>query len=375
MWLQSGAVLAVAAVVGLIATPAPAAAAGGMSGDSRLRAEIQQLVDVDGIPGVTALVSHNGVTERTAAGLADIPNDQPMRPADQFRVGSVTKSFVATVVLQLVAEHRLALDQPIDGLLPEPIPNAGHITVRELLDHTSGLFNYNETPGLNPGAEYTPAQLIALSVQHPPYFAPGTGFHYSNTDYIVLGEIVGQVTGGSIQDEVRTRLIDRLGLRGTTFPAQTTVAPRQARGYDFAAPLPPATGQAIDTTTLVSASAAGAAGSMVSDTDDLDRFLAALFGGRLLPRPLLDQMEQPTPGAEAFFAAGGIPNVSYGLGLMMGTTPCGTAYGHLGGIAGYTSLAMRLGDRQVVMLMNTDAMRLSLELQIISIAEQELCPR
>src|SRR2546423_431223 len=189
MWLQSGAVLAAAAVVGL--GVAPATAAGGMSGDAQFRAEIHQLVDVDGIPGVTALVSHDGVTERTAAGLADIRDSQRMRPADQFRVGSVTKTFVSTVVLQLVAEHRLALAEPIDGLLPAAIPNATNITVGELLDHTSGIFNYTEMPGLDVSAEYTPAQLIALAVQHPPYFAPGTGFHYSNSDYIVLGEIVG----------------------------------------------------------------------------------------------------------------------------------------------------------------------------------------
>jgi len=278
-------------------------------------------------------------------------------------------------VLELVAEHQLALDQPIAGLLPEPVPNADHITVRELLDHTSGLFAYDEIPSFDPGAVYTPAQLIALGVQQPPYFAPGTGFHYSNTNYIVLGEIVHQVTGHSIQDEVSSRLIDRLDLSGTTFPTATTVAPRQARGYEFAAPLPPRSVPALDVTTQTSASAAEAAAAMVGTGGDVDRFLGALLGGRLLSQRLLTEMERPTPGADAFFAGEGLPGVSYGLGLLIGSTPCGTIYGNLGVIAGYFSIAMQLGDHSITLLMNTDSLQLSLYRQTISIAEQELCHR
>lgn len=286
MWFKFAAVFVLALIV--VAAPLPASASRGTSGQARLRAGIQQLVDVDGVPGVTAVTRQDGVTERMAAGLADIPGGQAMRPDSQFRVASVTKTFVATVVLQLVAEDRLALDQPIAGLVPEPIPNADSITVRELLDHSSGLFDYSFTPGFDGTAVYSPAQLIAIAVQQAPYFTPGTGFHYSSTNYIVLGEIVSSLTGRPIQDEVRTRMIDRLHLTSTTFPTETTVAPRQARGYEFTAPLPPRTGPALDVTTHASssASAAGAAAAMVSTGDDLDRFLEALLGGSLLPQGL-----------------------------------------------------------------------------------------
>lgn len=239
MWLKRCVALVIAALIG-VATSSSARAVGEPSRDAWLRAEIQSLVNVDGVPGVAAVTSHDRQpVRRMAAGLADIPADRAIRPNDQFRIASITKTFVATVVLQLVTEHQLALDQPIAGLLPEPVPHADQITVRELLNHTSGLYDYSETPHFDPGATYTPAQLIALGVEHSPYFTPGSGFRYSSTNYIVLGEIVHQVTGHAIQDEVQTRLIHALHLSSTTFPTTTMVAPRQARGYVFAAPLPP----------------------------------------------------------------------------------------------------------------------------------------
>ncbi|HEU5030382.1 MAG TPA: serine hydrolase domain-containing protein [Spirillospora sp.] len=344
------------------------------SRDAPLRAEIQNLVDADGVPGVAAVTSRDGrPARRTAAGLADIPARRAMRPDDRFRIASITKTFVAAVVLQLVTEHKLALDQPIAGLLPEPVPNAGQITVRELLDHTSGLFEYSDDPRFDPGAPSTPAQLIALSAAHAPYFAPGTGFYYSSTNYIVLGEIVHRLTGRPIQDEVRARLIRPLHLTGTTFPTATTVAPRQARGYVFAAPLPPRSGPATDVTTRTSAGAAGAAAGMVSTGADVDRFLGALLGGDLFARHLLTEMKRPTPGSGAFFSAVGMPGISYGLGLMTASTPCGTAYGSLGDIDGYTSSTMQFGHRRVTLLINTNSLQPSLRRQILSTAEQELC--
>ncbi|WP_433722331.1 serine hydrolase domain-containing protein [Nocardia sp. CA-129566] len=362
----------IAALIGVAAwSPAQAM---GEPPPKALPAEIQDLVKADGVPGIAVVTSDDGRPARqTAAGLADIPANRPMHPDYQFRIASITKTFVATVVLQLVTEHQLTLDQPIAGLLPEPVPNAEQITVRELLNHTSGLFDYSDDPGFNPGATYTPAQLIAMGVEHSPYFAPGTGFRYSSTNYIVLGEIVHQVTGHAIQDEVQSRLIDPLHLSSTTFPTETTAAPRQARGYVFDAPLPPRSGPAIDATTRTSASAAGAAAAMVSTGDDVDRFLGALLGGELFSKDLIAEMERPTPGADAFYAGAGIPGISYGLGLMIAATPCGTAYGSLGDIDGYTSSVMQVGHRRVALFMNTNSLQPSLRQQTLSLAVQELC--
>ncbi|MBO2462303.1 serine hydrolase domain-containing protein [Actinomadura violacea] len=373
MRLKRCAALVAAALIG-VAPSAPAHATGGPSRDASLRAQIQNLVNADGIPGVVAVTSRDGRLVRTAAGLADIPSRRTMRPGDRFRIASITKTFVAAVVLQLVAEHKLALDQPIAGLLPEPVQHADQITVRELLDHTSGLFDYSNDPRFDSGADYTPAQLIALSAEHSPYFAPGTGFYYSSTNYIALGEIVHHVTGHTTQDEVRTRLIRALHLNATTFPTTTTIAPRQAHGYVFAAPLPPRSDPALDATTRTSAGAAGAAAAMVSTGDDVNRFLGALLGGRLVPAHLLTKMKRPTPGADAFFAAAGIPGIGYGLGLMSASTPCGTAYGSMGDIDGYTSTVMQLGHRRAALLMNTNSLQPSLRGKTLSIAEQQLCP-
>lgn len=372
MWWRRCAALAVVALIGVVGS-SPARAMVGPSQDARLRAQIQNLVDADGVPGVAVVTSEGGHPGRMAAGLADIPAHRAMRPGARFRIASITKTFVAAVVLQLVRERKLALDRPIAGLLPEPVPNAGRITVRELLDHSSGLFDYSDDPRFAPGTEYTPARLIALSVEHSPYFAPGTGFRYSSTNYIVLGEIVRHVTGHAIQDEVRTRLIRPLHLTGTIFPTVTTVAPRQARGYAFATPVPPRTGPAIDVTTRTSAGAAGAAAAMVSTGDDVNRFLAALLAGRLFSPHLLTEMKRPTPGADAFFTAAGMPGITYGLGLMIVSTPCGTAYASMGDIDGYTSSAIQLGHRRVALLMNTAPIQPSLRRQALSIAEQRLC--
>ncbi|MEV6252266.1 serine hydrolase domain-containing protein [Nocardia sp. NPDC051911] len=362
-----------AALIG-IAAWSPAQAMGEPSPPKALPAEIHNLVNADGVPGIAVVTSDDGQkTRETAAGLADIPANRPMRPDNQFRIASITKTFVATVVLQLVTEHRLTLDQPIAGLLPEPVPNAEQITVRELLNHTSGLADYSDNPGFNPGATYTPTQLIALGVEQSPYFPPGTGFRYSSTNYTVLGEIVHQVTGRAIHDEVQTRLIAPLHLSGTTFPTETVVAPRQARGYVFDAPLPPRSGPALDVTTRTSASAAGAAAAMVSTGDDVDRFLGALLSGGLFAQELITEMQRPTPGADAFYAAAGVPGISYGLGLMIAPTPCGTAYGSLGDIDGYTSSVMQVGRRQVALFMNTNSLQASLRQETLSIAVQELC--
>ncbi|GAA3478073.1 hypothetical protein GCM10018966_026030 [Streptomyces yanii] len=112
---------------------------------------------------------------------------------------------------------------------------------------------------------------------------------------------------------------------------------------------------------------------MVSTGDNVERFLGALLGGELFSQHLLTEMKRPTPGADAFFAGAGVPGLSYGLGLMIAWTPCGTAYGSFGGIDGYTSIVMQLGHRRVALLMNTDSLGPSLRQQTLSIAEQELC--
>ena len=249
-----------------------------------------------------------------------------LRARDRFRAGSVTKTFVATVTLQLVADGRLKLDQPV--------PEAGGAPLRTLLDHTSGVFNHTEDPQvLEQGflKQWQPRELIAISRAHPPYFAPGAGFHYSNTNYVILGLLIERVTGRPLERALQQRIIGPLGLRDTSYdegPRVRGVGPGHGAGQDF---------------TVQNTSWAGASGALVSTARDLARFYRALLGGRLLEPAQLAAMKTPAP------VAGG-----YGLGLFKVSTPCGEPWGHNGMVPGYfaQAYASEDGRRQVAVLVN-----------------------
>jgi D-alanyl-D-alanine carboxypeptidase len=247
-----------------------------------------------------------------------------LRAGDRFRVGSVTKTFVSTVALQLVAEGRLTLDQPV--------PEAGGAPLRTLLNHTSGVFNHSDDPrtfaqGLL--KRWRPDELIAISRSHPPYFPPGGGSHYSNTNYVIVGRLIERTTGRSLERELQRRIIRPLGLRHTRYdegPRVRGVGPGFAAGEDV---------------TVQDTSWAGAAGALVSTARDLGRFYAALTGGRLLGADSLRAMKTLDPAA-----------AGYGLGLYPVQTPCGTPWGHNGKVPGYYAQAYADGRRRVAVLVN-----------------------
>ncbi|MFC5661576.1 serine hydrolase domain-containing protein [Kitasatospora misakiensis] len=310
-----------------------------------LDAAVRGMVDPGGASATLARVSERGRTVwKGAAGTADFTTGAPASTDGLFRIGSVTKTFVSTVVLQLVAEGRLGLDDPVESLLPGAVPNGRNITLRQLLNHTSGLFNYTEDPSfafeedpagirrwldVDRWTRYTPQQLVALANAHPPYFEPGRGWHYSNTNYIVVGQIIERVTGHSWEQEVDRRIIRRLGLTRTSMPTHSTTIPGpHAHGY-YKLPAGPA-----DTTEL-DPSMAGAAGAGISTTADLTTFVTALMGGRLLPRPLLAEMTTVAPQSG---------ETEYGLGIHRMRTPCGPVWGHGGGIPGYNTFMYADGD-------------------------------
>ena len=243
-----------------------------------------------------------------------------------FRVGSVTKTFVSTITLQLVAEGRLTLDQPV--------PEAGGAPLRTLLNHTSGVFNHSEDPKVFEQGflkQWQPRELIAISRSHPPYFPAGTGFHYSNTNYVILGELIERATGRPLERELQRRIIGPLGLRDTSYdegPRVRGVGPGFAEGKDF---------------TVQNTSWAGASGALVSTARDLGRFYRALARGRLLAPAQLKAMTTLDPAAQG-----------YGFGLFPISTPCGTAWGHNGLLPGYDAQAYvsEDGRRRVVVLVN-----------------------
>jgi D-alanyl-D-alanine carboxypeptidase len=338
---MAGGVLALLVAGGSVAAPRSADALA-----PTLRAEMRQLVAA-GVPGVVVLVRRDNGTLSLASGSSRLTPKTPMRPANRFRIGSITKSFVATVVLQLAGEGKLSLDDTVERWVPGLVPNGGSITLRHLLSHRSGLYDYLNDPKVlqpyldgNFGYEWKPRSLVAVSTAHQPLFLPGARYAYSNTNYILLGLTVEAATGSPIGDELSRRIFEPLALRSTSFDTKPQVAGPFAHGYLVQGKRP------LQDVSLVSPSYAWAAGAIVSTADDIARFYQALLGGRLLQPDLLQAMETTQD--------------DYGLGLARTVVPpslgaCGTFFGHDGAIAGYNSLALSSPDasRQTVVLVNS----------------------
>ncbi|MFK0103373.1 serine hydrolase domain-containing protein [Streptomyces sp. NPDC091217] len=323
--------------------------AGSASSTEATNPFLSQFVTKGGAPAAALLV-HDGDDVRYAAAGRGISR------ADHFRAGSITKTFIATVVLQLAAEHRLSLSDRVDRYLPGLLRGRGadgrRITLRALLSHTSGLADFTTvTRGLVP---LTPLQAVRVSLALPST-RPGR-YSYSSTNYVVLGMVIRQVTGHSYAVEARRRIITPLRLTGTSFPGTRTSLPLP-HGRAYAA-------DGSDVTEL-DPRVAGAAGELVTTLDDLDRFYAALLDGELLPPRRLREMLDTR-------AAHGV----YGLGIFPVKLPCGTTvWGHNGRIEGsYVRSAASIGGRRVLTFrVNTTAVA-DPDLEPALLAA-EFCPR
>lgn len=318
----------------------------------------QQDVDA-GAPGVIVRVNDgNGHVIKIARQAAATKADHRLSPDDEYRMGSNTKTMVATLVLQQVAEHRMKLNDPIEKWLPGQIPNGRNLTVRMLLNHTSGLFNYVNDPAVlksftgQDNRDWTPQQLLAVAAKYPPGSAPGAEFSYSNTNYIALGLALEKVTGHSVANLVQQRIAGPLHLKHTYLSIGSSRPDRSdrslAHGYepnaaDLAPLLPPGVpegtafagpkrGNLVDTT-WINSSSQWAAGGMISTAADWARFDSALLSGKLLPPAQLNQMRATVPEDPSIPHGDG-----YGLGLMKIVTPCGTVWGHDGQVGGYNSV-------------------------------------
>ncbi len=307
-----------------------------------LQTELDDLVAL-GVPGVVVMVRDGDQSVVLTAGVSDLETRTPMSPDATFRVASITKPYTASIVMQLVGEGTLSLDDTIERWLPGIVTDADQITIRQLLGHTSGIADYfNEPAVLEPYLEgdyeyvWTPRQLIEIAEQLGATSEPGTESSYSNTNYAIAGLIVEQATGHTLGDEMQTRIFDELDLANTTFATDTTLDPQMAHGYLMG------DGDPIDTTGVYPF--AWAAGNIVSDAADTATFYGALLGGDVIEPALLDEM-MPIIADDV---------VPYGLGLMAWEMPCGVAYGHDGGFAGYSTRSLVLDDgRQVVILANS----------------------
>jgi D-alanyl-D-alanine carboxypeptidase len=293
----------------------------------RLAVTLQQTLDQSresiGVPGAVAFVERpDGTTWHGVSGLSDLQSLKEMTPDLKFRIASITKTFTAAVTLQLVDEHTLSLDDTLESILPGAMPNGANVSVRQLLNHTSGYFDYIQAQkpidfllevSKNLSRIWTHEELLAVARANDPYFAPGKGFHYSNTNYLLLGMIIETKTRRSFAENVDFRILKPLGLEDTYVASDLDIGmpPGSTNTYcygDFGK------GVAWTDTTNMSASWMFSAGSMISTAADLQKWLAALMSGRLI---------SPTSRAAMFTYV----NDAYGLGVeKLG----GTGEGHTG---------------------------------------------
>lgn len=333
---RSRALLAVAAAaaVSLLVGACSAPAGSGRSDDA---ADIGKRVVTAGVPGFVARLDDGSSVTEVAEGVADRDAQTPASTDREFYIGSITKSFVATVVLQVVGEGRLRLEDTVEDWLPGVVPGGDRISLRMLLQHTSGLADYVTTEAMqqdltaDPQREFTEEQLLAYSLAVPVSFAPGDGWEYSNTGYVLAGMILEEATATPARELVAKRIVEPLGLTRTYWEPDARFRDgRHLSGYSIGMEGDDLT---FTDVTDISMQVAGASGAITSTVGDLMTFRSALFGGDLLSPALLEEMLTVVPsGADA--AGSGF---EYGLGIGKMTTACGELWGHNGGSYGYST--------------------------------------
>lgn len=348
--------LAVALVVGLgvgLGVPGPvSSAAMSTSPGQVLQDAVQETQTANRLPGVVGLVRDGDTVDYAHAGVGNLAQQTPADPRARFRIGSNTKAFVATVVLQLAGEGKLSLDDTVDRWLPGVVNRNGNdgtkITVRQLLNHTSGIPEYlagalqlEYGANLTPGKHWAPRQLVDSATANRPTFAPGTAWGYSNTNYILAGMLITAVTGNQPADEVTTRIIQPLGMHDTTFPTEPELGGAHLRGYHSILVL-------NRDVTISNVHVTATAGAIISTAADLSTFTRALFSGELLRPQQQQELETTVPTAPDG------TGYDYGLGVGRIQTPCGPAWAHSGAVLGYLStwLSDQDGTRQVVAATN-----------------------
>jgi D-alanyl-D-alanine carboxypeptidase len=307
--------------------------------------EVQQLLDQKvaeyGIPGAVMAVMKGGRKAQIfVSGVASLSDNRPITGKDRFRVGSNTKTFAAMTILQLAQEGKLSLDAKLGDALvnwPQGIGikkkmsnfDVSNITIRQMLQHTSGIFSFTEDDNwvnnflTNTYYRYEPDMLVSIANSHAPYCSPGGCFHYSNTNYVLLGLIIQEVTGQKLETEIRKRFIEPLGLSNTLVPLMglPSIPGSSSNGHDIM------DGYWFDYT-MMDPSSTWCSGNMVSTAADLAKWIMALGRGDLLNRAYNDQQRQwvKMPGyTSLYYGLGVIHDDAYGL------------IGHQGGIVGYST--------------------------------------
>lgn len=331
---------ALAGVTALALVAAPASATASSSDRQDLQRDLDAVVAA-GSTGVVAEIDTGRQHIRASSGVAEVGSSRPVQVNGRFRAGSVTKTFIGTVILQLVAEHRLGLDDSIDRVLPGVLPPGTGITVRDLLDHRSGLVDVLTTfprPGTPEFLDlrwktWSPQELIARVADKQLMFTPGTQASYSNTNYMLLGLIIERITGKPYSAAIEQRILRPLGMHDSSFPGTDPfIHGPHAHAY-MAVQQPDGSTPLVDVTTFNPTIMWGG-GEMISTTRDLNRFFDALLHGHLLPPYLMKQMH--VTGKDSI----------YGLGIIKRSLTCTTdpAWGKDGDAPGYSTWSFSTPD-------------------------------
>ncbi|MEU8758943.1 serine hydrolase domain-containing protein [Streptomyces sp. NPDC048659] len=337
-------------------SPTPTSPSPSSSGDSfpqlspavaaQLDSAIKGVMTEANVPGVMVALSAPGKGEYIRSfGIADKATGQQMSPGLYMRIGSETKTFTVTALLQLVDQGKVGLDDPI-GDYVSGVPNGDRITLRELAGMRSGLYNYSMDEGFfkaltsDPQRPFTPQELLDYSFKHPVNFAPGAQFEYSNTNTILLGLVVEKVSGMPLHDYIDQKVVRPAGLKHTSFPTGAEFPHPHAHGYTNQT----ATGQVEDATDW-NPSWGWAAGAMVSDLQDMRTWAKVVATGTLLTADT--QAQRLKTGSTS-----GMTDTGYGLGIF----DVQGWIGHNGSLPGYESLTIYLPQEQatLVVLLNTD---------------------
>ena len=318
---------------------------------TKIQRTLDEMVS-EGLTGVEATISIDGDVTQMVAGVGNRRTEAPYPRDARVRIASVTKPFTSALVMLLVGAGEVDLDAPIERYLPGLLHGPGidpeAITVRQILQHRSGLPEYAEEPEVtrprstNHPRTFTPHDLIELALRHPAQFPPGTKMVYTGTNFVVAGMLVEKVTGTTLSTALRDRLAEPLGLEETYLPnpGDRSLPRPHPHGYETAA------GRTTDVTGL-EPSGPWAAGGMVSTGADLDRFLTALVQGDIIAPAELREMQRTVPM--------GLPGVRYGLGLMRIRLSCDVvAWGHAGDVPGFMTMAGATADgtRAATFVMN-----------------------
>jgi D-alanyl-D-alanine carboxypeptidase len=302
--------------------------------EDELQRTLEESVYVENAPGGTlAVVTPELGTWIGATGYADLGAGLAMAPSDRFGIGSITKTFTSAVLLQLAEEGKVSLDEPLATHYPD-FPRAEELHLRHLLTHTSGIYDFAYDPDVLAGHDrvWDPEELVAIAAVQPPAFAPGEQYDYSNTNFILLGLVIEDITGETWAHEVRTRLLDPLGL-ADTFVASDEEVPGAAHGYfgsdDWTLDISPTTGWA--------------AGAMVSNAPDLLRWSDALLYGDVLSEASREAMRTPVTLNDGSTRL-------YGLGLDLVGSEYGTRIGHGGDAIIYRASMYHLPEENVTIV-------------------------